>query len=753
MANPITDDLSEEDSEATVDTLHEMREKYKRAEEYWHDDRQAALDDRKFAAGEQWPEDILAKRIQDKRPCLVVDKLLQYVRQTVNDGRQNRPSIKVRPVDGGADIATADVFAGIIKHIEDRSCADIAYDTALDCAATGGSGYFRVATEYAGDDTFDQELVIRRITNPFSILLNPPSENMPDGSPRYGFEIEMMSEEDFEAKYPGKKADDFEDAASDWYGEQVRVARYWCVKEEPRTLYLMVDGTVIPQARYDELKEGGMLEIDALVKDKRNIPKRVVEHSLVSGSEYLEEPVEWLGKYIPIMEVCGNELDVEGKVSRSGIIRPAKDAARLYNYSRSAFAERVALTPRAPWLAAEGQVEDYENEWNTANTENHSVLRYRPVALNGQPVPQPSRISPTDIPAGFAQDMQISEHDIQGAIGMYNASLGAPSNERSGKAIMARQREGDVGTFHYHDNQNRAIRYCGRVLVDLIPKVYDSTRVVRILGYDGKPGEAEINPTMPSASQVLGTKSVYNLGVGTYDVTIGTGPSYSTLRQEAGDAMSRVIETNPDLMPVIGDLLFKNMDWPGSEELSERMKLMLPPPIAEAEKAKKDNPAIPPEIQQQMQMMSQEVQKREEMLGQAAQQMQMMQQELEALKSGEHVKMLEAQIKAKDTEISQFEAETARMLAMSQIEKEQAETQIAAYTAANPPMPTEAPEPMEHEPQMDMAQIIQAIASMQQPINITVPVTVDGKGASVKQGRAIRQPDGSYTMESVETPC
>jgi hypothetical protein len=257
------------------------------------------------------------------------------------------------------------------------------------------------------------------------------------------------------------------------------------------------------------------------------------------------------------MEVCGNEIDIEGKVSRSGIIRPAKDPARLYNYSRSAFAERVALTPRAPWLAAEGQVEDYEGEWNTANTENHSVLRYRPTALNGQPVPPPSRINPTDIPAGFAQDMQISEHDIQGAIGMYNSSLGAPSNERSGKAILARQREGDVGTFHYHDNQNRGIRYCGRVLVDLIPKIYDSSRVIRILGYDGKPGEAQIDPNMPKASQILGAKSIYNLGVGTYDVTISTGPSYTTLRQEASEAMGRVIETNPALMPIIGDLLFK----------------------------------------------------------------------------------------------------------------------------------------------------------------------------------------------------
>jgi hypothetical protein len=599
-----------------------------------------------------------------------MDKIGQYIRQIVNDGRQNRPSIKVRPVDSGADVPTAEVFQGLVRHIEDRSSADAAYDNALDNAATCGFGWFRVLTEYAGDDTFEQELCIKRVRNPLSIRTSPFQEA--DGSDmKFAFVVEQMPKEEFEATYPGKMPDSFDmaEGIQDWYGDEVRVAEYWYVKEEDRTLYLMEDGSVIPQARYDELQEGGMLELDSFVVEKRNIPVRKVYHCKVSGKEYLTEPQEWLGKWIPIFPVIGNELDCEGKVSYSGIVRPAKDALRLYNYSRSAFAERVALTPKAPWVAAEGQVEDYEQEWNTANTDNHSVLRYKPTSLNGTPVPPPQRVSATDIPAGFAQDMQISEHDIQGAIGMYNASLGAPSNERSGKAIMARQREGDVGTFHYHDNLNRAIRHCGRVLVDLIPKIYDTNRVVRILGYDGTPDEAQINTELPTASQKLGTKMIYNLNVGKYDVTTSTGPSYTTLRQEKAEVMAEMVQAAPQLMGIAGDLIVKAQDWPGAEEFAERLQMALIPPVQQAIQAKKQSSESPEVSQVRAQY--------EQMANQVADQVQQMQAEMQklaqenaALKASQEaamqanqIKAMEVQIKEQELQIKAYEAETDRMSA------------------------------------------------------------------------------------------
>ena len=655
-------EIAEEKSEAKSDPLHEIRERYKKASEYWADDRKAALDDLKFRSGKQWPEDILTKRQNEKRPCLTVDKLSQYVRQIVNDGRQNRPAIKTRPVDSGADVPTSEIYQGLIKHIEDRSNADAAYDTSLDGSASCGQGYFKVDSEYAGEDSPDQELRIRRVRNHLSILIDPASQEADGSDMKYAFEIFEMDEEDYKATYPGKSTEAFADDATGWFGDQVRVCRHWYIEETPRKLYILTNGSVVPEEEFDAMKAADP-SVESMVKDVRDVPKRKVMHCKVNGKEYLEEPEEWPGKYIPILVVWGNELDVEGKVIHSGIIRPAKDPQRLYNYSRSAFAERVALTPKAPWVAAEGQVEEYEDEWKTANTENHSVLRYRPTSLNGQPVPPPQRTSASDIPAGFAEDMRISEHDIQGAIGMYAASLGAPSNERSGKAIMARQKEGDVGTFHYHDNLNRAIRHCGRILVDLIPKIYDSNRVVRILGYDGTPDQVELNPNQPTASQKVGMKMMYNLGVGTYDVTISSGPSYNTLRQEAVDGMSRVVETNPEMTAIIGDLIFKNLDWPGAQEISERLKLMLPPPILEAEKAKKQQ-SMSPEMQQAITQFDQAIQQKDAMIQQAADRIEQLMGEMASLKEAHDIKEKEVSVKADDTAIKAYDAETKRMVAM-----------------------------------------------------------------------------------------
>jgi hypothetical protein len=656
VKNPVTDEYKEEAEEAKRDPLHEARERYAKALEYWSDDREAAKDDIEFRAGKQWPDSIVAKREQDKRPVLVLDKLNQYVRQIVNDGRQNRPSIKVRPVDSNADMATAEVFQGIIRHIEDRSGADTAYDTALDNAATCGFGFFHVTTEYAGDNTFDQEICIERIRNPLSVIIDPNVKKADASDMKFAFIVEELDKDDFKATYPDKYPEDFDSVDyGDWYGDRVRVARYWHIEEENQQLHLLRDGKVISDENLKMLEAEG-ISVTAEIAETRNIPKKTVKTCLMSGKEYLEEPTVWPGKYIPILAVWGNEIDIEGKVTHSGIIRPGKDPQRLYNYSRSAFAERVALTPKAPWVAAEGQVEDYADEWETANVENHSVLRYKPVSLNGQPVAPPMRQTASDVPVGFAQDMQISERDIQASLGMYSASIGAPSNERSGKAIQARQREGDVGTFHYHDNLNRAIRHCGRILVDLIPRIYDSNRVVRILGYDGSTSEATLDPTVPTASAMNGVQSVYNLGVGTYDVTISTGPSYSTLRQEAAASMIEMTQANPQLMGIIGDLMVKNMDWPGAEEISERLKLTLPPEIQQAEMQKKQK-GMPPEMQQIVTQFEQAMQQKDQQLQEAEGMLQQMSGELQKLKTESQAKMIEAKVKDKELIIKAVDTE------------------------------------------------------------------------------------------------
>jgi hypothetical protein len=638
------------DADTKESLLDTARDRFKLAEDAWRDNRKAALEDMRFRAGDQWPED--AKKNREDRPCLVVDKLNQHIRQVVNDGRQNRPMVKVRPIDDGADKEVAEVFQGIIRHIWDRSNADEAVDSALDSAVTGGFGYFRVLTNYAHEGTFNQEIEVGRIRNSMAVLLDPNAMKADGSDAKWGFVLDEIPKEQYKKQYPKAECTDWaadsEKYSDGWLSdENVRVCEYWYKEETNRTLHLLASGETVDDGLYQRAISEGIQP--PAIKESREIPVSKVKWCRLSGAEILEEK-EWLGKYIPIIPVYGNEYDIDGKVTYSGLIRAAKDAQRLYNYSRSAYAERVALAPKAPWIAAVGQIEEFP-EWETANTENHSVLRYNPQDVNGTPVPPPIRQPASDIPSGFAQDMQISEHDIQTALGMYNASLGAQSNEKSGKAILARQREGDVGTFHYQDNLSRAIRHLGRILVDLIPKIYDTPQVARMLGEDGKSEEAQLDPTRERAVTKAGAKSIYNLNVGTYDVSVSAGPSYTTKRAESAEAMMAMTQAQPQLMQVIGDLMVRAMDWPGAEKMADRLKLMLPPQIQQSEQKHGEQS---PEVQQVVAQAQQEIQQREQALQEATQHIEAMAEKLRELEE-------QSALKAREVEIKAYDAETTRL--------------------------------------------------------------------------------------------
>lgn len=598
-ADPDNDGDEDQDETERLSDLHtDSVAEYKKYEEAWAKNRKAWLEDAKFKALDQWPEKIKTARDKAGRPTLVVDKVNQYVRQVVNDGRQNRPEVKVSPTGNGAHPKAAEAFEGVIRGICNDSVAGEAFDTSLDHAVTGGFGWFRVITDYEHENTFNQKLLIRRIRNAMAVLIDP-SFHMADGSDIKGaFVVDQVQKAEFERNWPKAK---FVDWKSDgkkysdgWISDDsVRVAERFYIIESLKPVHQLADGTVVPDDEYQvAVKELGEQNVPAIT-DTRQITQATVKWCRLSGAEVLEEK-EWLGKYIPILGVFGNEIDLDGEVIYSGLIRAAKDAMRLYNFSRSAFAERVALTPKAPFVAAMGQVENHP-EWEDANTENYSVLVYDAIDVNGNPVPPPQRQNPSDVPAGFAQDMQMSEHDIQASMGMYAANLGQQGNEKSGKAILARQHQGDIATFHFQDNQSRAICHLGRILVDLIPKIYDSKRVLRMLGQDGKASMIQHDPSQEQGVSEQGSTSIYNLGVGTFDVSVSSGPNYNTKRQEAADAQLQLAQSVPQMWQMAGDIMIRNMDWPGADAIADRWKLMLPPPILQAEAGQQQ---LPPEIQQ-----------------------------------------------------------------------------------------------------------------------------------------------------------
>lgn len=625
-------------------------ERFKRCEDAESTARNQAMDELKFSLGEQWPEEIRRDRESDPngaRPCLTVDKLDQYIKQVVNDARQNKPGIKIRPKDDGADPETAEVLQGLTRQIEDQSCADVAYDTAVEMAARAGFGFVRVVTDYEDDEGFEQGIFIRAVANPFSCFLDPDHVN-PDGSDaKYGFAWEDIPRDQFEHDYPDADPCDFEASTQgdgEWMREKtVRVAEYFECVYESKKVYQAEDGSASDD------------EIPGAVS--RDIQRKKVIWRKLTAKEVLDER-EWPGKWIPIVPTYGHLIRVGTERRISSLHKPAMDAARMYNYAASAFVERVALTPKAPYVATASQIEGYESEWASANTSNASVLPY-----NADPsAPPPQRQQATDMPAGWMQVMQGMEHDIQSALGMYNASLGAPSNEKSGKAIMARQREADNATFHVIDNLSRCIRHVGRIIVDLIPKIYDTSRVVRILGEDGSEDFARIDPQQEEAKRTIRDlqgkeiESIYNPGVGRYDVTVTTGPAYGTKRQEAAEFLTQIVQSSPDMMPIIGDLMFKSMDMPFAEDISDRLKKMMPPQLQEQEDGAQ--PAIPPQVQMAIDQMQQAFKQSQ----QAAQQLA---QELEKAQQDSANKAAELDLKSREVGVKEYEAETERMQAIA----------------------------------------------------------------------------------------
>lgn len=664
--------------------ISEIIDRFKSAMDAEEDNRRLALEADKFCNLEQWPDEVKSARENDPdgaRPCLTIDKINQYVKQVCNDQRQNRPQIKVRPVDDYADIETAKVLNGIIRHIENNSRADIAYDRAFEQACRGGFGYWRILTEYTDPKSFDQDIVIKSIKNRFSVYLDP-SHQEPDGSDiDWGFITERMRKDDYKNKYKGKDSEWQEaglgDQKSFWYEENfARVAEYFCIEHKAEKLLLLNDGTIALEIEY--LSEPGEKNYrpDVWMNGKRKevsrdrmTNMRQVKWKKVSGARVLDER-DWPGIYIPIVKMIGNEIDIEGESHLSGMVRPAMDSGRMYNYAVSSFVEMVALAPKAPWLAASGQIEGHEDEWAAANRRNLSVLPYKPVNQDGVLVPPPQRQPMPGIPAGWAQAMSAFDNDIQGNMGMYKAAIGAPSPETSGRAILAKARESDTSNFNYVDNLTRSMIHSGRILVDLIPHYYKDRKTARILGEDGSTEFANLNSAQNESyierQSLDGKKKKYfNIGMGKYDVTITVGPAFATRRQESAEAMLQATQAYPQLMGLAGDIMFRNMDWPGAEEVYDRLKKTIPPELMGDD----DDP----ENAQVMQL-GQALQEAQGQLQAMAQEMEMMQK---AKADESQIKAMEMQIKGREQDIKEMEVSLkARETAI----KEQ-EAQIKAYDA------------------------------------------------------------------------
>ncbi len=536
--------------------------------------REAAIDDLNFSAGDQWPAEIKMQRQLERRPCLTINKTDTFVRSVVNNMRQQRPRIKVHPVADGADQQVSEVIEGLIRHIEVSSNAELAYDTAADYQVRMGWGYWRIAARYIDERSFNQELYIDRVRNPFSVYFDPCSTS-PDGlDANWCLITDRITKKEFKQLYPNAREDDFtSDGAGDdramWSTkEEIMIAEFWRVEEVPEKLFQLSNGTSV-FASDTEAKQLGDMHKGAMVIDSRSSMKRVIKWSKVTCSQELESR-EWRGRYIPVIPVYGAELLDEGKIIRYGMVRQLKDPQRMYNFWRTQETEFVALAPKAPWLIAEGQIENHEDEWNTANVKNHSTLTYKPVQDDaGNTLPPPQRQQPQAVPAASVNAAMAASEDLKAVAGMFDPALGAPGQETSGKMVAERQGQSDLSNYHFYDNLTRSVRATGIVLLDLIPHYYNQQQVIRIIGADGKPDSVTIN--QEAVDTVLN-----DLTTGRYDVIMDTGPGYDTKRQESAAMMIQLVKEMPQLGQLAGDLIVGQMDWPGAQLLAERLKMANP---------------------------------------------------------------------------------------------------------------------------------------------------------------------------------
>lgn len=556
---------------ADEDLMREARERWQIAYDAEADNRAQAEEDLRFAALEQWDEQARQARVRSGRPALVMDRLGQIVRQVTGDARLNPPGIKVRPVDNGSDPKVAETLNGLIRNIEASSNAETHYITALESAARCGMGFLRIRYDYTDDNSFDMELRIEAIRSPFAVLFDPFAEDPTRADADYCFVSELIPAEAFKKRFPKATMSDWDGDSpradySAWReGNAVRVAEYWTREKRRRKLLMLGDMRVIDVTDMDAGGVQRQAQQFGVIRERSaEVPH--VTMRLINGVEELGEVYEWPGRYIPVVPIWGEMVEMGGRTVRRGIIRAARDAQIRYNAAVSAVTEYTMSMNKGKRVLTPEQIEGHEAEWATAH------LSTRPYVLLNPPdspnVPHGGVPIQTDPPpAGLLADVQLAAQDIEAATGIYRENLGKESNAVSGRAILSRQREGDVGSFLYIDNLARAVSQVGRICVDTIPRVMDTPRIVRVLGEDGSTEFAPINTWDPATGKIIN-----DLSQGRYDVVASTGPSFSTRREEGREFIMAAVQANPEVLAVGGDILMEMMDAPGSEELAKRFR-------------------------------------------------------------------------------------------------------------------------------------------------------------------------------------
>ena len=570
--------------------LVDCRKKLDAAYLYERENRREASLDLAFLAGYQWPESIRKERQAQGRPILTINRLPQFVRQVTNDIRQADLSIKVSPVDDRSDPKLAKIFNGLLRQIHYQSSAKHVYGAAAEHQVSCGIGWFRLCTEYTDDETFNLELRLKSVRNPLSVYCDPAAIEPDRSDAKWMFITEIIPTDAFKEQYPGESLDGI-DPPTDGTGDRltwltrdgVRIAEYWVRKPVKKMIGQTRDGQTVDLSKIKR----EMWPLIGITRT-RQVDSYEVEQYIISGRSVLSGPHKWPSKWIPIIPVIGSETPLETAVVRAGLIRYARDPQQLYIYNRTAAAETLALQPKAPWLVDAKSIAPFKHIWDSINRTNYPYLPYD----SQKDVPAPNRIAPPAMAPAFVKEAELADGDMKATTGIYDSSLGARSNETSGIAIRNREHQGDTANYHFSDNLERSMWHAGRILIEMIPQIYDTERVVRIMGEDDSEEHHRINHSVMGPDGVPIT--INDLSAGRFDVRATIGASYATKRMEAADMMVQYLKADPQALPMVRDLLIKNMDWPGADEMAKRFKQAMPPQLLHDPEDPNSPPPPPP---------------------------------------------------------------------------------------------------------------------------------------------------------------
>lgn len=561
------------------DLIKEGREALATSYEYDRQNREQALEDLRFTAGFQWSE--AAKAERKGRPMITINRSGQFLRQVSNPIRQNMPIIRAEP-DGDDTSNLAEIANGMMRRIQYNSSAAHVYAQAVEHMVACGIGWMRLLHDYVGDDGFEQEILIKRIFNPLSVYPDPSSTEPARDDMEWCVVSELVPLKAFQARYPkaAKVSVDSQehDGRLTWsQGEYVRIAEYWKREEFDREIALLANGETY-ELTDDGRKMGEQLRASGMIVNTRKVKGYKVRMYKISGQEQIEEPYECPSKWIPIIPVVGAEIPLDDGVYRHGLIRFQREPQQLHNYFMSVAAETLAQQPKSPYMVTPKQIGAYKHLWDNANRNPTPYLPYEPDAAAGGP---PKRIEPPPLPAGLIQMAQMLSDDMKATTGIYDAALGARSNEVSGVAIAQRTEQGNQATFHFVDNLEHSLEHLGRVLLDMIPKVYDTERTMKLVMEDDTEKTVTVNkPMFQDGDTEIRHNDLRQMSFKSVGVTLG--PSYASRRAEAVQQMVQLVQAFPQVGAVGADLIVKNMDFDGSEPLAERLRAMLPPQVIQA---------------------------------------------------------------------------------------------------------------------------------------------------------------------------